>query len=96
MIKNMRSEGTVVSYDNTISIAKCLILANDRTLLKENGGNIDLTTSWAHSIRQGLGFVCRKFTTCKQPLSPGFLKEVGFSFITKLMKLSLSITFFLS
>ena len=49
MIKNMRSEGTVVSYDNTISIAKGLILANDRTLLKENGGNIDLTTSWAHS-----------------------------------------------
>ena len=48
VIKNMRSAGTVVSYDITISIAKGLILANDRTLLKESGGNIDLTTSWAH------------------------------------------------
>ena len=25
-------------------------------------------------------FCSRKFTTCKQPVSPGFLKEVGFSF----------------
>ena len=80
MIKNMHSAGTVVSYDITISIAKGLILANDRTLLKENGRNIDLTTSWARSIHQRLGFVHRKFTTCKQPVSPGFLKEVGFSF----------------
>ena len=80
MIKNMHSAGTVVSYDITISIAKGLILANDRTLLKENGGNIDLTTSWAHSTHQRLGFVRQKFTTYKQPVSQGFLKEMGFSF----------------
>ena len=43
-----------MSYDSTISIAKGLILANDRTLLKENGGNIHLTTSWAYSIHQEL------------------------------------------
>ena len=80
MIKNMRSAGTIVSYNITISIAKGLILANDRTFLKENGGNIDVVTSWAHSVHQRLDFVRRKFTTCKQPVSPGFLKEVGFSF----------------
>ena len=27
-----------------------------------------------------LGFVRQKFTTCKQPLSPGYKKEVGFTF----------------
>ena len=45
MTKNMRSAETVVSYDITIFIAKGLILSNDRSFLKENGGNIDLTTS---------------------------------------------------
>ena len=82
MIKNMRSAVTVVSYDITISIAKGLILANDRTLLKANGGNIDLTISWARSIHQRFGFVRRRFTTCKQPVSPGFLKEVGVFFLS--------------
>ena len=76
-----------MSYDITISIAKGLILVNDRTLSKENGGNIDLTTSWAHSIHQRLGFVHRKFTTCKQPVFPGFLKEVGFSFYHQIDKI---------
>ena len=85
-----------MSYDITVSIAKGLILANDRALLKENGGNIDLTTSRADSIHQRLGFVRRKVTTCKQPVSPGFLKEVGFPFIIELMKLSLSRAFLLS
>ena len=49
MIKNRRSAGSGVSYDITISIARGIICANDRTLLKENGGVIDLTTTWAHS-----------------------------------------------
>ena len=47
MIKNMRSAGSIVSYDITISIARGIICANDKTLLKENGGVIDLTTTWA-------------------------------------------------
>ena len=54
MIKNMRSAGSVISYDITIAIARGIVLANDRTLLKENGGYIDLTAIWAHSIHQAL------------------------------------------
>ena len=69
-----------MNYDITISIAQCIVCVNNRTLLKENGGFIDLTTSCAHSIHQRLGFVRRKFTRCKQPVSPGLLKEVGFTF----------------
>ena len=94
MINNMRSVGSVVSYDITISIARGIICANDRTLLKENGGVIDLTTTWAHStttwahsIHIRLGFTRRKFTTFKQPVSPALLKEVGFSYYLQIYQI---------
>ena len=80
MIKSMREAATGVTYDMTISIARGIVCANDRTLLKDNGGNIDLSISWAQSIHKRLGFTRRKHTTCKQPVSPGLLKEIGFTF----------------
>ena len=45
MIKNMHSAGAVAKYEITISIAKVIVCASDRTLLKENGSYIDLTAS---------------------------------------------------
>ena len=55
IIKNMLSAGTVVNYDITISIAKGIVCANDRTLIKEIGGYIYLTTSpmgksWSNDV----------------------------------------------
>ena len=38
MIKSMRAVGCIVNYNIAISIAKGIVLANDRSLLKENGG----------------------------------------------------------
>ena len=38
MIKNMRQAGCVVNYNIAIAIGKGIVLANDRSLLKENGG----------------------------------------------------------
>ena len=41
MIKSMRESGAVINY-NMITNIKRIVTANDRTLIKENGGTIEL------------------------------------------------------
>ena len=86
MIKSMRASGHSITYDITISIAKSLVKAHNRTLLKEHGGSINLHQIWAQSIHRRLGFVKRKATTSKQPVSPGFIYEVGFTFYSVIQR----------
>ena len=86
MINSMRASGHSITYDITISIAKGLVKAHDRTLLKELGGSIELHQTWAQSIHRRLGFVKRKATTAKQPVSPGFVHEVGFTFYSAIQR----------
>ena len=86
MIKSMRASGHSITYDITISIAKSLVKAHNRTLLKEHGGSINLHQTWAQSIHRRLGFVKRKATTSKQPVSPGFIYEVGFTFFSAIQR----------
>ena len=86
MIKSMRASGHSITYDITISIANGLVKAHDRTLLKEHGGSIDLHQTWAQSIHRRLGFVMRKATTSKQPVSPSFIHEVGFTFYSAIQR----------
>ena len=50
MIKSMRESGAVINYNIMIAIANGLIQANDRTLLREYGGTIELGTQWCQSI----------------------------------------------
>ena len=80
MIKNMRQAGCVVNCNIAVAIGKEIVLANDQTLLKENGGSSNLDFSWCQSIFRRIGFTKRQATSAKQPVSPGFLKEMGFSF----------------
>ena len=40
MAQSMRLTGAVVNYNILISIAKALIIANDRTMLAQYGGTI--------------------------------------------------------
>ena len=80
MIKSLRTSGTGVTWAMTIAIATGLVAASDRTMLKENGGTIELNETWAQSIHRRLGYVKRKNTTSKQPVAPGVLKEIGFTF----------------
>ena len=63
MIKSMRAAG--------------LVLANDRSLLKENGGILEFHQTWCQSK---LRFNKRRATTAKQPVSRGFLNEIRFTF----------------
>ena len=50
MIKKMRGSGAVINYGIIIVVATGIIIANDRTLLKENGGIIALGIKWCESI----------------------------------------------
>ena len=76
----MRQAGCAVNYNIAMAIGKWIVLANDRTLVKENGGSLNLDISWCQSIFRKIGFTKRRATTAKQPVSPGLLKEMGFFF----------------
>ena len=80
MKKNMRQAGCVVNYNIAIATGKGIALASDRTLLKENCGRLNLDFLWCQSIFRRIGFTKRRAKTAKQPVSPGFLKEMGFFF----------------
>ena len=71
MIKTMREAGCVVIYNISNAISKGIALANDQTLLKQNGGSLNLDFLWFQSMF---------WTKAKQPVSPSFLKDIGFSF----------------
>ena len=86
MIKSMLASGHSITYDITISIAKGLVKAHDRTLLNEHGGLIDLNQTWAQSIHRRLGFLKRKTTTSKQAVSPGFIHEASFTFYSDIQR----------
>ena len=42
MIKSMRESGAVINYNIMITNTKRIVTANHRTLIKENGGTIEL------------------------------------------------------
>ena len=54
--------------------------------MKEHGGSTDHHQTLAQSIHRRLEFVKRKATTSKQPVSPGFIHEVGFTFFSAIQR----------
>ena len=76
----MQSSGAAMSYHILIGIAKGVVSTNNRSLLKENEGNIEFSMTWTQSIFKRIGYVKRDATTAKVPISPGFVKEIGFTF----------------
>lgn len=87
LVKEMQSSGAAMSYNILIGIAKGVVGANDRTLLKENGGKIEFSMTWAQSIFKRIGFVKRKATTAKVPIAPGFVKEIGMTFYQSIKRI---------
>ena len=59
-----------------ISAAKGFLIAEDRTLLAENGGPITLTKAWAVSLMKRMGLVKRKGTKGVKHLTTEALKCV--------------------
>ena len=88
LVKEMQSSGAAMSYNILIGIAKGVVCANDRILLKENGGKIEFSMTWAQSIFKRIGFVKRKATTAaKVPIAPGFVKEIGMTFYQNIKRI---------
>ena len=84
MAQSMRLTGAVVNYNILIAIAKALIIANDRTMLAEYGGTIQLGWKWCTSVFKRMNWVNRKSTTSKPLIAPGLIREVGFSFFKEI------------
>lgn len=87
MVRSMRSAGAVTNFHTLIGLATGIVMANDRTLLKENGGHVEFTIGWCQSIYKRLNFVRRKATTAKPLIAPGLIDEMGFSFYKEINEL---------
>ena len=70
MIRNMCNAGVVINFHTVAGLATGIVLANDRTLLKQNGGTVKFTVGWCQSI-------FRRFSNPKPLIAPGLIKEIG-------------------
>ena len=66
MVNSVRNSGGVINSVIVMAARKGIVLANDRSLLVENGGHIGITKSWATSLLRRMGMVKRKGTTSKK------------------------------
>lgn len=55
----MRDNGAVIKSQIVIVATKGIIIGNDKTLLAENGGSIDISKTWAKSLLKRMNFVKR-------------------------------------
>ena len=85
VIKGLRLRGALVSAAIINSVATGVIMANDRTILVENGGYLSLNHQWGRNVlyrldKEGKKMCQRKGTTAKIPIAPGILKEEKLKF----------------
>lgn len=74
----------VVNVQNVMAGAKRILMFKDSTLLKENGGTIDITKEWAPSLLNRMGFSKRKgtkeikhFTEDYEDIKGAFVKTIS-------------------
>ena len=87
MASNMRLSGAVVNYNILIAIAKGIVVANDRTSLKEYGGTITFSWKWCESVFRRMKWTKRKCTTEKAVIAPGLIREIGFTFLSEVSEI---------
>ena len=63
ILRAMRDSGAVVNTSITIATGTGVVRKRDKSLLKENGGSLELTKNWAKSILYRMGFVKRRGNT---------------------------------
>ena len=88
----MRLRGAPVSSAVIRDVARGVIIANDRSLLLENGGYIDLSTDWSRQVLYHFETLGRKMTSCmtttaKIPIAPALLNETKLDFQRKIKSL---------
>ena len=80
IILGSRTVGIRISMEDVISIGNSVMTTNSPSLLKENGGSVELTVDWARSILKNLNYSRKKATTEKRKPSEEFLKETKLQF----------------
>ncbi len=88
-IANFLLRGAPVSATVICAVARGVIIANDRSLLLENGGYIDLSTDWSRRVlyrfeKLGKKMTSRMATTAKIPIAPALLNETKLDFQRKI------------
>jgi hypothetical protein len=71
-IKNIRSAGGIVNRNIVLGAALGIIKTYEPSLLRENGGSLALTPTWACSFLRRLRFVKRKGTKAAKKLPENF------------------------
>ena len=91
-VTNLQLRGAPVSPAVIRAIARGVIIANDRSLLLENSGYIDLSTDWSRQVlyrfeNLGRKMTSRIATTAKTPIAPAILNEAELDFQRKIKEL---------
>ena len=91
-VKALHLKDTFVSSAVINAIAKGVVIAEDRCLLKEYGGHLAFSDQWARNILNEImqtekRIVRRIATTSKVLVAPDLLKEEKFTFQRKIQEL---------
>ena len=83
-LKKVREQGGVITGRIVVAAAQGILISCDRSKLVEYGGHVRLTTSWAYSLLNRMGYVLRKASIAKskynmenfEALKEAFLNDV--------------------
>jgi uncharacterized protein Yka (UPF0111/DUF47 family) len=67
LLNELRSKGGKINTRIVKALAKGVVLSQDRTLLHENGGGIDITRDWALSIMKRMHLFKRRGNSTAKP-----------------------------
>ena len=92
LVSASRLKGVPVSSSVIWSAARGVILADDRSVLLEIGGQINLNIDWSRQVLYrfdtiGRKMSCRMATTAKIPIAPAFFNENKFDFQRKIKEM---------
>ena len=83
-IVGVRESGGVINTQIVIAAARGIVLSRDRTMLRENGGSIDITRTWALSLMNRMSFVKRKGSTAKKVLHVENFESIKEKFLSEI------------
>ena len=81
-IKSLREKGGIVNHTIVIATSKSILFHKNPGLLKEHGGPICLSSTWAESFLRRIGYVKRKATKAARKLPDDF-PEVKQAFLQR-------------
>ena len=89
LVEALRLKGAPVTASVINSIAKGVVIANDRSILIEYGGYLSLNSDWGKNVlyrmeKEGKKMTRRCATTSKLPVAPGIISEVKLDFQRKI------------